>query len=963
MTITGATRRFSPARWAIALFALFAAVLGAGGAFAQSGGVRVTETAETFTLANDLVTAVVSKRTGDLVSMTYKGTETLTPDAGGHSAAYWSHDTTGGKDVIARVSIDPKANGGERAEVSVKGVSGGIKMGHGPGSATTGDIALDIDTRWALGRDDHGVYTYMAFEHRPEYPAGTMTEARIAVELQDYFDGIHVDDLRSGKYPVAVGEGADKYSYTTRQKDERASGWTSSTKHLGWFMLNPSTEYLSGGPNKAEFVAHEEPSPGPAVLNYWRSSHYGGANVTVSAGERWTRVVGPFMFYVNEGATHEAMVADAKAQLKKEEAKWPYAWAKADGYAGPAERSTVTGQIALDDRDAPNGGRFAGKLMVGLTKTPYQIPRLGGPAAAQGAAPAFQTIEWQNDAKFLQHWSKNLDPSGRFTIEKVPPGTYTLFAYADGVLGEYSKANVVVPAGGKVDLGKLVWTPVRYGRTVWEVGTADRDPREFAYVDHFFQPGAQLKYHEMFPQGVVYRIGKSTPARDWFFVQAPQAPAGVTPTPVPYLGISGGGEETPYRIVFDMAQAARGAATLRVAFTSFTGPGLEVAVNGAPVGIIRNTTNDGAIGLHQIFGRYSEGALAFDAALLKAGENTVTLTVPAGAYNNGAVYDVVRLELDEAAAAPPAATIITFPPAAVVAAAVPLGQRPQPAPTPVMVYTVHDDARFGLPSPIVGGSRYFAQGDAVMVQAGAGAPRRIVDAGKLGPWAVSPDGRLLAYAVAETDAPNTPMTIRVVDTATGAPVAEEVRWVRQSAIAWSKDSRGFYYSGGNPPPPGATNSGGGLVFYHTLGRPRADDRRVLWSDRAGMTHYAEISDDGRWLVINGSLRADGKSEINLIDLAEPKPAPFKAMRRLSERWQFAGSDGAVLYFVTDYGAERGRVVAMDTGQSSLPITEVVPQGPERLQAARLKDGKMSLSYAGASGPVIRTVDQASLARR
>ena len=197
----------------------------------------------------------------------------------------------------------------------------------------------------------------------------------------------------------------------------------------------------------------------------------------------------------------------------------------------------------------------------------------------------------------------------------------------------------------------------------------------------------------------------------------------------------------------------------------------------------------------------------------------------------------------------------------------------------------------------------------------------------------------------------------------GVPVAEEVRWVRQSAIAWSPDSKGFYYSGGNPPPPGATNSGGGLVFYHTLGQPRADDRRVLWSDRAGMTHYAEISDDGRWLVINGSLRADGKSEINLIDLAEPKPAPFKAMRRLSERWQFAGSDGAVLYFVTDYGAERGRLVAMDTGQSSLPITEVVPQAAERLQAARLKDGKMSLSYAGASGPVIRTVDQASLARR
>lgn len=947
-------RFFTPGRWAMALVILLMASFGATVASAQSTGVTVTQTNETFTLANDVITAVVSKRTGDLVSLTYKGTETLTPDAGGHSAAYWSHDTTGGVDVISRVSIDPAKNGGERAEVSVKGISGGIKMGHGPGSATTGDIPLDIDTRWSLGRGDHGVYTYVAFDHRPEYGSATMTEARIAVELQDYFDNIHIDTLRSGKYPIDMGGAeADKYSYTTRQKDERAEGWTSSTKHLGWFLINPSTEYLSGGPNKAEFVAHQEPSPGPAVLNYWRSSHYGGANVTVIQGQPWIHVVGPFMFYVNEGASHEAMVADARAQLKKEEAKWPYGWVDAPGYAKPAERSIVSGQIALND-----GARFTGKLMVGLTQTPYDIPRLGGPAGQTGAR-ATTTIEWQNDAKFLQHWSKSTDPSGRFTIEKVPPGKYTLHAYADGVLGEYSKADIVVPAGGKVELGKVSWTPVRYGRTVWEVGTADRDPREFAYVGHFFQPGAQLKYRELFPNGVVYRIGRSTPGKDWFFVQAPQAPAGTTPTPVPYLGISGGGEATPYRIVFDMPKPGSGAATVRMAFTSYSGPGIEVAVNGTPVGVAKAPVSDGAIGLHQIFGLYSETAVPFDARLLKAGENTVTLTVPAGAYNNGVVYDVVRLELDEAAPTPAKPAQLTLPPAAPVAAAVPLGQRPQPAPTPVMVYTVHDDARFGLSSPTVKGSRYFADGNAVMVQTGAGAPRKLVDAGKLGPWAVSPDGSKLAYAVAETDLPDTVLTIHVIDTASGAPVAEEVKWARQTAIAWSPDSKGFYYSGGNPPPPGSTRSGGGLVFYHTLGQPRADDRRVLWSDRAGMVHYAEITDDGKWLVINGSVRADGKSEINLIDLTEPKPAPFKAMRRLSERWQFAGSSGPLLYFVTDYGAERGRLVAMDTSKSSLPITEVVPQAAERLQAARLKDGRMSLSYASPSGSVIRRVDQSA----
>lgn len=975
LNMFGLVRRLRSARpqwcWVGLLWITLAAALVAGPVSAQSGAVQVSQNTETFTLDNGVITVVVSKRTGDLISMTYKGVETLSADVGGHSAVYWSHDTTGGVDVISRVTVDPASNGGERAEVSVKGISGGRKMGHGPGTATDGDIQLDIDTRYSLGRGDRGVYTYVAFDHRPEYGGSTMAEARIAVELAKYFDDIHVDDLRTGRYPL-IKKDYDKYVYVTRQADERAYGWTSSTRKVGWFLLNPSAEYLSGGPNKAEFTAHGEPT----VLNYWKSSHYGGSNVTVIGGERWTRVVGPFMFYVNEGPTHAAMVADAKAQLAREETKWPYGWVSAEGYAPPASRSEVVGQLVLEDRLAPNGGRYQGKLMVGLTKTPYTIP---SPPATQAAAMQADgrffntTIEWQNDGKFLQHWSRNSDPTGRFSVPNVPPGTYTLHAYADGVMGEYAKADIVVSEGGKVDLGRLVWTPVRHGRTVWEVGVADRDAREFAYADHYFEPGSQLKYRELFPNGVTYRIGRSKPASDWFFVQAPTAPAGTTPTIAPFSGISGAGEATRYRIVFDMPRASRGAATLRLAFTTNSAPGIEVAVNGRAVGVARGPLSDNAITRHQIYGRFSETALPFDAALLRRGENILTLTVPAGSYNSGVVYDNVRLELDEAAPTPPAPTVVAVAPRAPGPAAV--GARPAfPAPAPSQVVTIHDDAQFGLPDPTVNSRRFFARADAggrkaVFVKGAAGAARRLVDpatygTGSLGPWSVSPDGRRLAYAVAQSAAPNAFHTIRVLDTETGATLPDEVKWARYTSIAWSPDSRGFYYSGLTPPAEGATAAGGfHQVFHHTLGQPRASDRVVLWSDRGGMIHYPEITDDGRWLVVNGSVRADGKSEINLIDLTQPKPAPFKAMRMMKDNWRFAGSQGPLIYFVTGYGAERNRLVAIDTSKSSLPIVEIVPQAAEVLQAARLRDGKMHLSYADGAGARIKTIDAGAFARR
>ena len=44
---------------------------------------------------------------------------------------------------------------------------------------------------------------------------------------------------------------------------------------------------------------------------------------------------------------------------------------------------------------------------------------------------------------------------------------------------------------------------------------------------------------------------------------------------------------------------------------------------------------------------WREYTQAFDASLLKAGENSLTLTVPAGEVTSGVVYDYLRLELNE----------------------------------------------------------------------------------------------------------------------------------------------------------------------------------------------------------------------------------------------------------------------------------------------------------------------------
>ena len=84
-------------------------------------------------------------------------------------------------------------NDGMRGEISIKGISGGKKLGFGPGAEKDGDFPADIDIRYSMGQGESGIYTYCIFEHLPEYPAQSMSEARYCAALTKIFDWITVD--------------------------------------------------------------------------------------------------------------------------------------------------------------------------------------------------------------------------------------------------------------------------------------------------------------------------------------------------------------------------------------------------------------------------------------------------------------------------------------------------------------------------------------------------------------------------------------------------------------------------------------------------------------------------------------------------------------------------------------------------------------------------------------------------
>lgn len=627
--------------------------------------VTLKEDAETYTLANGIVTVIVAKASGDLVSLKYKEKEMLatflTPEGQpdlkrdppganpnglnkgmtDHQYGFWSHDAMGPRGTapaISTITIDPKTNGGERVEVSVKGISVGRRMGTGPGSKADGQFSSDIEIRYTLGRGESGVYTYCIFEHKPDYPYTQLGEARFCVKLADFFDWMSVDSKRDFYYPKELKVG-DKYIYTALQSANQAYGWSSSTAKVGLFFINPSMEYISGGPTKVEFLGHRDTNPvaAPCVLNYWRSSHYGGAEVNVAGGENWKKVVGPFFIYVNSGQTTSEIYADARAHVAVEAEKWPYAWVSGVDYPLANERATVKGKLMLNDTQA--NLNFS-HLMVGLTAPAYLSPRPAGSLRTS-------ITDWQRDAKFYQFWAKG-DSSGSFLIDKVRPGRYTLHAFTDGVLGEFIMTDVNVEKGKPLDLGSLTWTPVRKGRQLWDIGIPNRTAKEFFKADTYEDPEISLKYAVLFPNDITYTIGKSDFGKDWFFQQVPhnEDPAAKA---LPFVGIRASGRATPFNIKFDMPSAVKGNATLRFAICGTGSKYVDIALNGKLVGKLDSLMGDGVITRHGIQGIWYEREIIFDAKLIQAGTNTFALTVPAGPVNDGMVYDYIRLELDEAA--------------------------------------------------------------------------------------------------------------------------------------------------------------------------------------------------------------------------------------------------------------------------------------------------------------------------
>ncbi|CAL2235762.1 unnamed protein product [Prunus armeniaca] len=620
---------------------------------------------------NGILQVTLSKPDGIVTRIQYNGIDNLLEVLNEEvNRGYWdlvwseagSVGTTGTFDVIKGTKFKVIVESDEQVEVSFTRKWNPSQKGK--------LVPLNIDKRFIMLCNSSGFYSYAIYDHLKEWPPFNLPQTRIVFKLRkEKFQYMAIADNRQRYMPLpddrlperskvldvpeAVllvnpiepefkGEVDDKYEYSSENQNLRVHGWICMDPPVGFWQITPSDEFRSGGPLKQNLTSHV----GPTCLAMFLSAHYSGEDLVLKLkpDEPWKKVFGPVFIYLNSVTSNAnddpspPLWEDAKNQMMTEVQKWPYDFPASSEFPPSDQRGHVSGRIQVRDRYVSEDC----------------IP---GKGAYVGLAPPGDAGSFQRDCKGYQFWTR-ADEHGYYSIKNIREGQYNLYAWVPGFIGDYRyDAAINITAGCDIDVGELVYEPPRDGPTLWEIGIPDRSAAEFyvpdpnpnyinkLYVNHpdrFRQYGLWERYADLYPdQDLIYTIGTSDYAKDWFFAQVTRKKDDDT-----YEG-------TTWQIKFQLGNVNQsGTFKLQISLATANIAELQIRINDPKADPPLFTTGvigkDNTILRHGIHGLYWLYSIDIPATLLVEGNNTLFLTQPISnsplAAFHGLMYDYIRLE-------------------------------------------------------------------------------------------------------------------------------------------------------------------------------------------------------------------------------------------------------------------------------------------------------------------------------
>jgi prolyl oligopeptidase len=198
--------------------------------------------------------------------------------------------------------------------------------------------------------------------------------------------------------------------------------------------------------------------------------------------------------------------------------------------------------------------------------------------------------------------------------------------------------------------------------------------------------------------------------------------------------------------------------------------------------------------------------------------------------------------------------------------------------------------------------------------------------------AFTDDGRHVTYGLSSSGSDWIDWHVRDVGTLEDLP--DVVQWSKFSIAAWKKDGSGFYYSRYAAPKEGEAYQAVNKyqkVYFHRLGTTQDEDALVFERpDQPEWGFSADVTHDGRFLIVYQTAGTEPRNRVFLADLAAPSPDVVPFLDAFDAEYEVVGNDGDRFYVRTDKHAPRGQLVAIRRSAPSPGDWDVlVPEAPGR----------------------------------
>lgn len=237
----------------------------------------------------------------------------------------------------------------------------------------------------------------------------------------------------------------------------------------------------------------------------------------------------------------------------------------------------------------------------------------------------------------------------------------------------------------------------------------------------------------------------------------------------------------------------------------------------------------------------------------------------------------------------------------------------------------------------------------------------------LSDFSMSKDGRYWAYGVSLSGSDFSTIYVRSTDAPLAAKdgqrpthhdnrLSDEIRFVKFSRIAWTHDSKGFFYhrfpdreSHGTATEDKAgtetTGDRNSMLCYHRIGTPQSEDIVVMKDDKNPEWMWsADVSEiDGKYLYLYTSKDTSRTNLLWVADLEKEEVSSNmkwdKLFNEFDADYGILANDGTKFYIRTNKDADQYKISTIDLADSKRALKDLIPEDKSaHLDSAKFIDG-------------------------